>query len=171
MVSFMHALLPVLLTLLVSMGALTSAAIFHPLTYLIVSAMTTGIKAIVFPLIFMSAILNIVDNITGELRISRLAALFKETSLALLGLILLFIVGGLLLQGGAAAVTDSLSLRTAKYLTGTFIPVIGGIFSDAVDLIVSCSLIIKNALSIFGFIAILIIIIFISSSLISANIL
>jgi len=160
MVSFMQALIPVLLTLLVSMGAFTSAAIFHPLTFLIVSALTTGIKTIIFPLIFISAILKIVDNITGEFSISRLAALFKETSLALLGLTLMIIVGGLLLQGGAAAVTDSLSLRTAKYLTGTFIPVIGGIFSDAVDLIVSCSLIIKNALSIFGFIAILFIVIF-----------
>ncbi len=160
MLSFMQALIPVLLTLLVSMGAFTSAAIFHPLTFLLVSALTTGIKTIILPLVFISAVLNIVDNITGEFRISRLASLFKETSLALLGLSMLIIVGGLLLQGGAAAVTDSLSLRTAKYLTGTFIPVLGGMFSDAVDLIVSCSLIIKNALSIFGFIAIIMIIVF-----------
>lgn len=158
MVSFMQSLLPILLTLLVSMGAVTSAAIFQPITFLIISVLTTVIKNFILPLIFISVVLNVVDNISDEFHISRLSGLFKEISLGGLGLILIILIGGLLLQGGAAALTDSLSLRTAKYLTGTFIPVIGGIFSDAVDLIVSCSLIIKNALNIFAVLAILLII-------------
>jgi len=158
MVSFMQALVPVLLSLLVGMGALTSAAIFHPLTFLIITLFSSAIKYIILPMIFISAVLSILTEINEEFSLSRLAGLFKESSLGFLGLILLLFIGGLLLQGGAAAVTDSLSLRTAKYLTGTFVPVIGGIFSDAVDLIVSCSLIIKNALNIFGMLAIIFII-------------
>jgi len=158
MVSFMQALVPVLLSLLVGMGALTSAAIFHPLTFLIITLFSSAIKYIILPMIFISAVLSILTEINEEFSLSRLAGLFKESSLGFLGLILLLFIGGLLLQGGAAAVTDSLTLRTAKYLTGTFVPVIGGIFSDAVDLIVSCSLIIKNALNIFGMLAIIFII-------------
>lgn len=158
MVSFMQALLPVLLTMLVGMGALTSAVIFNPLTFLIISGLSTGVKYFILPMLFISAVLSIVNNINDEFNISRLSGLFKEISLGMLGLLMMLFIGGLLLQGGAAAVTDSLSLRTAKYLTGTFVPVIGGIFSDAVDLIVSCSLIIKNALNIFGVIAIIFIV-------------
>jgi stage III sporulation protein AE len=158
MVSFIQALTPVLLSLLVGMGALTSAAIFHPLTLIIITGLSSAIKYIVFPLIFISAVLSIVTRINEGFSLSRLAAFFKELSLGLLGLIMIIFIGGLLLQGGAAAVADSLTLRTAKYLTGTFVPVIGGIFSDAVDLIVSCSLIIKNALNIFGVLAIIFII-------------
>lgn len=158
MVSFMQSLLPVLLTLLVSMGALTSAAIFHPLTYLIISALSSTIKFVIFPMIFVSAVLNIVTRINEDFPLSRLAGLFKEISMGMLGLMLMLFVAGLLMQGGAAALTDSLSLRTAKYLTGTFVPVIGGIFSDAVDLVVSCSLIIKNALNFFGMLVIVVII-------------
>lgn len=157
-VSFMQALLPVLLSLLVSMGAFTSAVVFNPLTYLIISLLGTIVKIIVLPMIFLSTVLCIVTRLNDEFSLSRLAGLFKEASMGLLGLILIIFTGGLLIQGGAAAVTDSLSLRTAKYLTGTFIPVIGGIFSDAVDLVVSCSLIIKNALNLFGMIAIIMII-------------
>ncbi|QTL98532.1 stage III sporulation protein AE [Iocasia frigidifontis] len=157
-VSFMQALLPVLLSLLVSMGAFTSAVVFNPLTYLIISLLGTIVKLIVLPMIFLSTVLCIVTRLNDEFSLSRLAGLFKEASMGLLGLILIIFTGGLLIQGGAAAVTDSLSLRTAKYLTGTFIPVIGGIFSDAVDLVVSCSLIIKNALNLFGMIAIIMII-------------
>lgn len=158
MVSFMQALLPILLSLLVSMGALTSAAIFHPLTLVIMTALSTAIKFIIFPMIFLSVVLNIVTRINQDFSLSRLAGLFKEISMGMLGLMFMLFIGGLLLQGGAAAITDSLSLRTAKYLTGTFVPVIGGIFSDAVDLIVTCSLIIKNALNFFGMIVIIIII-------------
>lgn len=158
MVSFMQALLPVLLSLLVSMGALTSAAIFHPLTFIVITGLSSAIKYIVFPMIFISAVLSIVTRINDGFSLSRLAGLFKEFSLGLLGLIMIIFIGGLLLQGGAAALTDSLSLRTAKYLTGTFVPVIGGIFSDAIDLIVSCSLILKNALNIFGMLAIIFIV-------------
>lgn len=158
MVSFMHALLPVLLSLLIGMGAVTSAVIFNPLTFLIISVFGTVVKYFVFPMIFISAVLSIVTRLNPEYSLSRLAGLFKEISIGALGLIMILFIGGLLLQGGAAAVTDSLTLRTAKYLTGTFVPVIGGIFADAVDLIVSCSLIIKNALNIFGVLAILTII-------------
>lgn len=160
MVTFMQALLPVLLSILVSIGALTSAAIFQPLTLLIITGLATIIKNIVFPLIFLSVVLNIVTRINQHFSLDRLAAFFKETSMTLLGLLMVIFVAGLLLQGGAAAIADSLTLRTAKYLTGTFIPVIGKIFSDALDLIISCSLIIKNALNFFGMLIIIIIIAF-----------
>lgn len=160
MVSFMQALLPVLLSILVSLGALTSAAIFQPLTLLIITTLASLIKNIVFPMIFLSVVLNIVTKINLHFSLSRLAAFFKEASMTLLGLLMVIFVAGLLLQGGAAAITDSLTLRTAKYLTGTFIPVIGKIFSDALDLIISCSLIIKNALNFFGMFIVIIIIAF-----------
>ncbi|MFP4661888.1 MAG: stage III sporulation protein AE [Halanaerobiales bacterium] len=158
MVSFIQALLPILLSLLVSMGALTSAAIFHPLTLMIITVLSTSVKYIIFPMIFLSVVLNIVTRINLDFSLSRLAGLFKEISMGMLGLMFMLFIGGLLLQGGAAAITDSLSLRTAKYLTGTFVPVIGKIFSDAVDLIVGCSLIIKNGLNLFGMVVIIIII-------------
>jgi stage III sporulation protein AE len=160
MVSFMQALLPILLSLLVSVGAISSAAFFHPVTFLITTFLTSVIRTIIFPLIFISCVLFIVDNISRQVKISRLAKLFREISMGLLGFILLIFVGWLLLQGGATAITDSLTLRSAKYLTGAFIPVVGGILADAVDLIVSCSLIIKNAFNFFGVLAIVLIVVY-----------
>lgn len=154
MVSFMKALLPVLLTILVGMGAVTSAAVFNPLTYLIVTGLASLVKNIVLPLILVSAVLSIVDKMVSNFSISRIAGIFREFSTGLLSFIMILLVGGLIIQGGAAAAADSLSLRAAKYLTG-FVPVIGGIFTDALDLIVGCSLIIKNALNFFGLIGVI----------------
>jgi len=91
MVSFMQALLPILLSLLVSTGALTSAAIFHPLTLVIITALSTAIKLIIFPMIFLSVVLNIVTRINQDFSLSRLASLFKEISMSMLGLFLCYL--------------------------------------------------------------------------------
>ena len=154
-VSFMQALLPVLLALLISMGAITSAAFFKPFTYVLMSFFSTLIKTTVLPMIFVSCILYVVDNINDQINISKFAKFFREIAYIIIALILISFIGILVLRGGTAAIADSLTLRTAKYLTGTFVPVIGGFFADAAGLIVSCSLIIKNALNIFGVIIVI----------------
>ena len=155
MVMFMQALLPVLLSLLVGMGGLTSASIFHPLTYLIITTLSTLIKNIVLPLVLLSFILTVVDNIGDDFNISRLASLFKEFSLSFLTISLSLFIGSSFLQGGVAAVSDSLTLRTARHLSGKFIPVVGGVFSGALEVIVGCSLLIKNAVNLLGILGII----------------
>ena len=49
-----------------------------------------------------------------------------------------------------AAVTDGVTIRTAKYLTGNFVPVVGRMFSDAADTVVGASLLVKNAVGMAG---------------------
>lgn len=125
-----------------------------------ITAISSVIRYTVFPLIFLAMVMSIVTKINENISLSRLASLFKEIGISILGLAMTSFIGALLLQGGVAAVTDSISLRTAKYLTGNFVPVIGKIFADAVELIAGCSLILKNAVSIAGMLIIIIIISF-----------
>ncbi len=155
MVDVMQAILPVLLSLLVSMGNLTSASLFHPLTFLIVNALSTVVKNIIFPLIFLATILDIVNNITDEFEVTGLASLIKQGAMAGLGVITTVFGAAILTQGTVATVSDGVTIRTAKYLTGSFIPVVGGFVSNALDLVVGGSLLIKNALGVFSVIIIL----------------
>ncbi len=160
MKAFMNSIIPVLLSLLISLGAVTSASIFQPITFLIVTALTTGIRNIILPMILISMVLTVVDNISDEFDISRLAGLFKEYSIALLSLGFSILFGGIILQGGFAAISDSITLRTAKFLSGRFIPVIGGIFSSALGLIVNSALLIKNGLNLVAVLVIIAIIMY-----------
>jgi stage III sporulation protein AE len=163
MVEIMHAILPLLLTLLVSLGSITSATLFHPISFLIVNALSTLVVNVVFPLIFLAAILDIVNNISDEYQVTGLASLIKQISIGLLGVIMTIFMAAIVTQGTIATVSDGVTIRTAKYLTGSFIPIIGGFLSNALDMIVGGSLLIKNALGIFG---VLIILIFCSFSVI-----
>ncbi|MBM7555225.1 stage III sporulation protein AE [Halanaerobacter jeridensis] len=156
MVDIMHALLPLLLTLLVSLGSITSATLFHPISFLIVNALSTVVAKVVFPLIFLAAILDIINNISDHYQVTGLASLFKQIGVGLLGVVMTIFMAAIVTQGTIAAVSDGVTIRTAKYLTGSFVPIVGGFVANALDMIVGGSLLIKNALGIFGVLTILI---------------
>src|SRR5690625_5735373 len=64
------------------------------------------------------------------------------------------------IQGTASAVQDGLALKTAKFVTGNFIPVIGRTFTDAVDIVLNISLTLKNTIGIIGVVMIILFAIF-----------
>ncbi|MDA8233782.1 MAG: stage III sporulation protein AE [Clostridia bacterium] len=156
MVSFMNALLPVLLTLLAAMGGLASAAIFHPLMVTVLGVIGALVKNVVFPLLFFAAILDIISNISERFQVSRLAGLFRTVGLGLMGIFLTVFMGIVAVQGVAGSVADGVALRTAKYATGVFVPVVGKMFSDALEAVVSSSVLLKNAVGLVGVIVIFI---------------
>ena len=59
-------------------------------------------------------------------------------------------LGVISVQGASAAVTDGITLRTAKFITGNFIPVLGRMFTEATDTVISASLLLKNTVGILG---------------------
>ena len=54
------------------------------------------------------------------------------------------------IYGVASTVGDAVSLRTAKFLTSSFLPVIGGLISDAVETVAGATLILKSTVHIAG---------------------
>lgn len=160
MVTFMQALLPILLTLMVAMGGIVSGGVFQPIILMAVTGVSTLIKNIVLPLVFFSAILAIINNIAENIQVSRLSSLLKDISVAALGIFMSVLLGILIVQGATASAIDGISIRTAKFATKTFVPIIGGIFADTLDTIVGCSLLLKNSLTSIGLIVIFLICIF-----------
>ena len=150
MVSLVQALLPILLTLLAAVGGISSTAILHPFLIAALGLLGTLIKNFVLPMIYFFAILTAANHINPKFRVSRLAALFKDIGVASLGLFLTLFVGFLGLQGIAGAVADSVTLKTAKFMTGTFIPVVGKTLADALEVVIGTSLLLKNAVGLVG---------------------
>ncbi|GAB6138819.1 stage III sporulation protein AE [Halanaerobaculum tunisiense] len=163
MVGVMHAIVPVLLSLLISIGNLTSASLFHPVTFLIINTLSSVVRNVVFPFLFFSTVLDIVDNISESFKISGLVSLLRQFAMGGLGVVTTIFLATIVTQGTVATVSDGVTIRTAKYLTGNFIPVVGSFLANALDVVVGGSLLIKNALGIFS---VLIILVFCSFSVI-----
>lgn len=160
MVLFMQAFLPTLLALLAAMGGITSTAILQPVVAVSVGLISTFLKELLLPVIFFSAVLAIVNNISEKFHLSRLASLLKQGCIAVLGLILTIFIGIMTVQGITASTIDGVSIRTAKFAVDSFVPIIGGLLSDAVDTIIGCSLLVKNAVGAFGLVSLFMIVIF-----------
>lgn len=157
MVGFMHAMLPVLITLLTAMGNITTATLFHPLTLVVLSTISTLIKNVVFPLIFFSVILGLANKISSKVDVSRLADLLKHVAIGLLGTLFTVFLGFMMVQGIAGSVADGVALRTAKFGIGVFVPVVGKLFSDTLEAVIGTSLLLKNAVGLVGILGVFLI--------------
>lgn len=153
MTGFMHTLLPVMMTMLVALGNFTSAALFKPVILGSLAFLATLIKTIALPLFFLAAVLKLFNQITDEFKLAKIAGLLEFTGKLSLGVIMTIFIGVMTVQGVTGGVADGVILRTAKY-SADLIPVVGKFFKDAVELVVTSGLLLKNALGIVAIIAI-----------------
>lgn len=157
MIHFMFALVPLLLTLLGAMGNVTSVTLFHPLIIFMIHVIGTFIYTIVFPLLFFSTILAVVSTISEKYKVNQLAGLLRKVAITVLGGLLTIFLGVISIQGATTAVADGVAIRTAKYITGNFVPVVGRTISEAADTVVGASLLVKNTIGLAGVVILLMI--------------
>lgn len=155
MIDFMMAMVPLLFTLLASMGNAVTVTVTHPLVVFMVHMVGTAVHTVIFPLLFFSAVLHIVSSLSDKYKLTQLANLLRTVSMALLGVLLTVFLGVISVKGIAGSVADGVTLRAAKYLTGNFIPVVGKVFADATDTVISASLLVKNSIGLVGVIILL----------------
>jgi len=154
MTSFTQGFFPVLLALLVSIGGVTSSAILKPTVGLLAGFMGMVLEHVMFPLILASVVVIMINHISDKVQLNRLSSLLKNICEWTLGFIFTAFVGALVVQGVMAASIDGVSIRTAKFAVDTFVPVVGKMFAQAVDMVVGCSLLIKNAVGLVGLLVI-----------------
>ncbi len=160
MISFILALIPLLLALIAASGGLMSAAFFHPVILFLMNMSGMLIQYVILPMLFLATLLSIVSTLSEQYKVSQLAQLLRNWSIGLLGLFLTVFLGVISVQGASAAVADGVTIRTAKFITGNFIPVIGRVFTDATDTVISASVLLKNTVGIAGVAILLLIVAF-----------
>lgn len=160
MVDFMLALLPTLLALLASVGGFASASVFDPIIMISVQLVSYLIRDFILPVIFLIAVLSIVNNLSDTFQVTKLAALLRQLCIWTLGFVLTAFVGIITIRGTTAQTLDQVAVKTAKFAVDNFIPVVGKCLSDAVATIASYSLILKDAISTVGLITLVVTCIF-----------
>lgn len=160
MLSFMIALIPLLLALMATVGSIASVAFFHPVILFLVNTSGLLIKNFVLPLLFLSALLSIVSTMSEHHKVTQLAKLLRNIGIGSLAFFFTVFLGVMSVQGATAAVADGITIKTAKFITGNFIPVVGRMFTDATDTVMSASILLKNSIGIIGAALLLMIAIF-----------
>ena len=154
MIGFMEALLPLMLFLLTAVGAITSAALFTPLMLFAVNVLGVLMKTVILPMFLLTAVLDSLNYFSRTYRLGQLASLIRQGGMILFGFGMMLFTGLLAVQGVSGGIADGLGLRTAKFAVGNFVPIVGKMFADSVDVIFGASLILKNAIGIFGMVTV-----------------
>lgn len=155
LVEFINMLIPILITLMVTTGSIASATMLQPIILTVITLVGNGITTVIIPLVLISTALGIVSQISDKIQIDKLAKFFKSTSLWLIGIVLTLFVTVSSLEGSLTSSVDGVTAKTTKAAVSGCIPVVGKILGDAVETVIGCSSILKNALGIVGVIIII----------------
>lgn len=160
MINFTLAFIPLLLALIATSGGVISAGFFHPVVLFLANISGIFVEYIVLPLLFLSTLLSIVSTLTEQYKATQLAQLLRNWSIGLLGIFMTIFLSVVSIQGTATAVADGVAVKTAKFVTGNFIPVVGRMFTDAADTVITASAVLKNTIGIAGVGILLLLILF-----------
>ena len=152
LVGFMNSLIPIMITLMITTGSIVSANLIQPILLFIITFIGNFITGVIIPLVLISTALGIVSNISDRIQIDKLSKFFKTSVVWILGVTLTIFVGMLSIEGTLSSSVDGITAKTAKAAVSSFIPVVGKILGDAVDTVIGCSSILKNATGIVGII-------------------
>lgn len=155
LVGFINSLVPILITLLITTGSIASAGMLEPIILFMITLIGNLIVNVIIPIVLVSTALGIISQISDRVQIDKLAKFFKSSSVWVLGVVLTLFVGIVSLQGNLSSSIDGVTAKTTKTAVSSFIPVVGKILGDAVDTVMGCSVILKNAIGIVGVIIII----------------
>lgn len=155
LVGFMNSLVPLLITLMLTTGNIASAGIIEPIILFIITFIGNFITTVLIPFVLISNVLGIISKVSPRVQVDKLAKFFNSSVVWILGIALTIFVGVLSVEGSLSSTVDGITAKTAKAAVTNFIPVVGKILGDAVDTVIGCSNVLKNAVGIIGVIVIL----------------
>ena len=155
LVGFMNMLIPILISLMLYTGNITTGSILEPIILFMINFISNIIQNLIIPIVLIIATFCILSKLTDKIQIDKIAKFFKSSVTWFLGIILTIFVGVISLEGTLSGSVDAITVKTTKAIVSSAVPVIGKILGDAVESVLGCGVILKNAVGIVGVIIII----------------
>lgn len=152
--TFSKMLLPTLTAAAAASGAITSAAAKYAATALFMDIMMTVSKNVVMPLIYAYTATSIAEAALGGEGLSGASNLLKWLAKTVMIVAMLLFIAYLSLTGVISGATDAVTAKALKTTISTVLPVVGGIIADAADTVLAGASILRNAIGVFGLLAV-----------------
>jgi len=152
---FSKALLPTMAAAAAAGGAVTSGAAKYAATALFFDVLLTLADKLVMPLIYGFLALVIARAALGNGMLSGGASLLKWGAGSLITLLMLAFTLYLSITGVISGTADAAAAKLTKTAISTALPVVGSILSDAAGTLLAGAGILRNAVGIFGMLAVL----------------
>ncbi len=155
LVGFINCLIPILISLMLFTGSITTSGIIQPILLFMTNLIGNLMQTILIPITLLIAVFCIISKISDKIQLNQISNFMKSGVIWALGIILTIFVGVLSLEGTLSSSVDGITAKTAKAVVSTAVPVVGKILGDAIDSVLGCGIILKNAV---GFVGVIIMI-------------
>ena len=152
---FANTLIPLLITLMITTGNVVSSGMLQPILLLMVTFISNFMTNILIPIALVATALGIISKISDQAQVGKLSKFLNSSMVWILGTVLTLFVSVTSLEGGLTASVDGVTAKAAKTAISSVVPVVGSILGDAVNTIMGCSNIIKNAVGVVGILVII----------------
>lgn len=150
LIGFMNALVPLLITLMMYTGSITTSSVVEPIILFMINFIGNIIQNLIIPFVLVLTSLVIISKISDKVHIYKLSKFFKSGIVWFLGIVLTVFVGVVSLEGTLSSSVDGITAKTTKAVVSSAIPVVGKILGDAVDTVLGCGIVLKNAVGLVG---------------------
>lgn len=148
--NFMICFIPVFAGTL-AMNFKTATSIGYSSTLFFVAQFVSAIISnLLLPITGAFLAFSIVGNTSGDLKLSALTSTAKKIVIFVLMFMVTIFIGLFSLQTSIAVSSDGLTIKTAKFVSGSFIPIIGKALGDALGSVIGGLNLIKSAVGGFG---------------------
>ncbi|MFQ7075036.1 MAG: stage III sporulation protein AE [Clostridia bacterium] len=150
LIGFMNTLVPLLITLMMYTGSITTSSVVEPIILFMINFIGNIIQNLIIPFVLVLTSLVIISKISDKVHIDKLSKFFKSGIVWFLGIVLTVFVGVVSLEGTLSSSVDGITAKTTKAVVSSAIPVVGKILGDAVDTVLGCGIVLKNAVGLVG---------------------
>lgn len=155
---FMLSFVPVYGVIVASGGSPTAAISYQTTLLTAAELFMQGVRVTVLPLLLVSLALGCVGTVADGFCLSSFSVTFYKVVLWGMGLFSTVFSGVLSIQQMVAAAGDSVSSRAVKFSLASFVPVVGGVLSEAYSTVVGCAGLLRSTVGAFGVVATLVIV-------------
>ncbi len=154
---FVNAYLPVMCAAIIATRNPAMAFTYNSFSIFLSSMITTIADKVLVPIISCLLSFNILSSFSTENYRTRIVKTIKRLLIISLSFFSTIFTGILTTQSILASSTDSVMLKGIRFISGAFIPIVGGGVGDALSSVFSSFLIMKNTFGVFIIIAIILI--------------
>ena len=155
LIGFMNILIPLLISLMIYTGSITTSGVLEPIILFLINFIGNMIQTLIIPIVLIFTSLIVISKISDNVQIDKLSNFLKSGVVWFFGIILTIFVAVISLEGTLSSSVDGITAKTTKAVVSSAIPVVGKILGDAVDTVLGCGMILKNAVGIIGIIIVI----------------
>ncbi len=148
-------LLPVMTAALAAQGGITSSSALYITTTVFNAVLTSGISAILIPLVYSFLALSVASCATAQAILKKLCEFAKWLCTWLLKITLYIFTGFIGITGVISGTADATALKATKLTMSGMIPVVGGILSEASEAVLVGAGVMKSAAGTYGLLAVI----------------